>query len=115
VHKTKPHATKQAACEELGFLMFGENWKNTLGSVEPLERLTNGCQYTKYRTVYGTWTTGTITKEGTIPISTVADKIYDNAKTGDADSVSVVTTAVADLTKEGEYDTPLDLVKPEDK
>ena len=50
-----------------------------------------------------------------IPIPTVADKIYDNAKTGHADSVSVVTTAVADLTKEGEYDTPLDLVKPEDK
>lgn len=27
-----------------------------------------------------------------IPIDTVADKIYDNAKTGHADSVSVVTT-----------------------
>lgn len=52
---------------------------------------------------------------GSIPIPTVADKIYDNAKTGHADSVSVVTTAVADLTKEGEYDTPLDLSKPEDK
>jgi hypothetical protein len=51
----------------------------------------------------------------TIPIPTVADKVYDNAKTGHADSVSVVTTAVADLTKEGEYDTPLDLAKPEDK
>lgn len=50
-----------------------------------------------------------------IPIPTVADKIYDNAKTGDADSVSVVTTAVADLTKEGEYDTPLDLSKPEER
>lgn len=54
-------------------------------------------------------------KSGSVPISAVADKIYDNAKTGHADSVSVVTTAVADLTKEGEYDTPLDLVKPEDK
>lgn len=52
---------------------------------------------------------------GSIPIPTVADKIYDNAKTGDADSVAVVTTAVADLTKEGEYDTPLDLSKPEEK
>lgn len=51
----------------------------------------------------------------TIPIPTVADKIYDNSKTGDADSLSAVTTAVADLTKEGEYDTPLDLSKPEDK
>ena len=50
----------------------------------------------------------------TIPISTVADKIYDNAKTH-ADSLAAVTTAVADLTKEGEYDTPLDLSKPEDK
>lgn len=51
----------------------------------------------------------------TIPIPTVADKIYDNSKTGHADSVSVVTTAVADLTKEGEYDKPLDLAKPEEK
>ena len=51
----------------------------------------------------------------TIPIPTVADKIYDNAKTGHADSVSAVTAAVADLTKEGEYDAPLDLSKPEDK
>lgn len=51
----------------------------------------------------------------TIPIPTVADKIYDNAKTGHADSVSAVTTAVADLTKEGAYDTPLDLSKPEEK
>lgn len=51
----------------------------------------------------------------TIPIPTVSDKIYDNAKTGHADSVSAVTTAVADLTKEGEYDTPLDLSKPEEK
>lgn len=50
-----------------------------------------------------------------IPIPTVADKVYDNSKTGHADSVSAVTTAVADLTKEGEYDTPLDLAKPEDK
>lgn len=54
-------------------------------------------------------------QSGSIPIPTVADKIYDNAKTGHADSVSAVTTAVADLTKEGEYDTPLDLAKPEDK
>lgn len=51
----------------------------------------------------------------TVPISTVADKIYDNAKGGHADSVAAVTTAVVDLTKEGEYDTPLDLSKPEDK
>lgn len=50
-----------------------------------------------------------------IPVPTVASKIYDNAKTGHADSVAVATAAVADLTKEGAYDTPLDLVKPEDK
>ena len=55
------------------------------------------------------------TNERSIPIPTVADKIYDNAKTGHADSVAAVTTAVADLTKEGEYDTPLDLSKPEEK
>jgi len=58
---------------------------------------------------------GTPSPWQSIPISTVADKIYDNAKTGHADSLAAVTTAVADLTKEGEYDTPLDLSKPEDK
>ena len=67
---------------------------------------------------YGRFTVPTVPPDNpykSIPIDTVADKIYDNAKTGDADSVSVVTTAVADLTKEGEYDTPLDLAKPEEK
>ena len=70
---------------------------------------------------YGQITTSCFVSDGqpdpykTIPISTVADKIYDNAKTGHADSVAAVTTAVADLTKEGEYDTPLDLSKPEEK
>ena len=54
-------------------------------------------------------------QSGSIPIPTVADKIYDNAKGGHADSVAAVTAAVADLTKEGEYDKPLDLSKPEDK
>ena len=49
-----------------------------------------------------------------IPIPTVADKIYDNAKSGHADSVAAVTAAVAELTKEGAYDTSLDLSKPED-
>lgn len=62
-----------------------------------------------------TCTAGTPKPYQSIPISTVADKIYDNAKTGHSDSVSAVTTAVADLTKEGEYDAPLDLSKPEDK
>lgn len=54
-------------------------------------------------------------QSGVIPVPTVADKVYDNAKTGHSDSVAAVTAAVADLTKEGEYDTPLDLSKPEDK
>ena len=70
------------------------------------------CYYSSGKVQY-MFAAGETTKS--IPIPTVADKIYDNAKTGHADSVSVVTSAVADLTKEGEYDTPLDLVKPEDK
>lgn len=50
----------------------------------------------------------------TVPIPTVADKVYDNAKSH-ADSVAAATTAVADLTKEGEYDKSLDLSKPDDR
>lgn len=67
---------------------------------------------------YGSFTVPTVPLDipyKSIPISTVADKIYDNSKTGHADSVSAVTAAVADLTKEGEYDKPLDLAKPEEK
>lgn len=111
-HTTKPHPTKQAACEELGTLIWGANWRSIVGKVTPVGA---GCQFQYESSPTGMWTTATITKQGTIPIPTIADKIYDNAKTGDADSVSVVTTAVADLTKEGEYDTPLDLAKPEEK
>lgn len=70
------------------------------------------CYYSTSKVQY-MFTAGETTKS--IPISTVADKIYDNAKTGHADSVAAVTTAVADLTKEGEYDKPLDLSKPEEK
>lgn len=49
-----------------------------------------------------------------VSIPTVADKIYNNAKTH-ADSLAATTAAVADLTKEGAYDTPLDLSKPEER
>ena len=72
--------------------------------------------YESYARVISTSCPSTIEPEWrSVPIPTVADKIYDNAKTGHADSVAVATAAVADLTKEGAYDTPLDLAKPEDK
>lgn len=45
-----------------------------------------------------------------IPIPTVADKIYDNAKT-DSDSRSVVNDAVKDYVNEGSADTALDAAK----
>lgn len=45
-----------------------------------------------------------------IPIPTVADKIYDNAKT-DSDSRSVVNDAVKDYVNEGSADTALDNAK----
>ena len=45
-----------------------------------------------------------------IPISTVADKIYDNAKT-DAASASIVNDAVRDYVNEGSADTALDNAK----
>lgn len=46
----------------------------------------------------------------TVPISTVADKIYDNAKT-DAASASVVNDAVKDYVNEGSADVALDAAK----
>ncbi len=46
----------------------------------------------------------------TIPISTIADKIYDNAKT-DAASASVVNQAVKEYVNEGSADTALDNAK----
>lgn len=45
-----------------------------------------------------------------LPITTVADKIYDNAKT-DAASASVVNDAVKDYVNEGSADTALDNAK----
>lgn len=48
----------------------------------------------------------------TIPISTVADKIYDNAKT-DTASASIVNDAVKDYVNEGSADVALDTAKAE--
>ena len=45
-----------------------------------------------------------------IPISTVADKIYDNAKT-DSASASIVNDAVKEYVNEGSADTALDAAK----
>lgn len=45
-----------------------------------------------------------------IPIDTVADKIYDNAKT-DSESRSIVNDAVKDYVNEGSADTALDNAK----
>lgn len=50
------------------------------------------------------------TPSGSIPIPTIADKIYDNAKT-DSDSRSVVNDAVKDYVNSGAADTALDNAK----
>ena len=42
-----------------------------------------------------------------IPIPTVADKIYNNAKSGDTTSQADVTSAVTELVNSGAYDTPI--------
>ena len=48
--------------------------------------------------------------DGSIPISTVADKIYDNAKT-DSESRSIVNDAVKDYVNSGAADVALDAAK----
>lgn len=61
--------------------------------------------------VYGTLGYTTTTKPtGSIPIPTVADKIYDNAKT-DSASKSIVNDAVKEYVNEGAADTALDTAK----
>lgn len=99
------------ACKSYGEVLYGKTYSGYAKVSSGWECKWGGIPYNM---VYDTYdTSGNQYK--TIPIPTVADKIYDNAKSGHADSVAVVTTAVADLTKEGEYDKPLDLSKPEEK
>ena len=43
----------------------------------------------------------------TIPIPTVANKIYDMAKSGDTNAQADVTSAVTELVNSGTYDTPI--------
>ena len=60
---------------------------------------------------WSTFTTVPISpKSGSISIPTVANKVYDNAKT-DSDSRSVVNDAVRDYVNEGSSDTALDNAK----
>lgn len=62
---------------------------------------------------YGSFTVPTVPPNNpykTIPIGTVADKIYDNAKT-DTASASVVNDAVKDYVNEGSADVALDNAK----
>lgn len=60
---------------------------------------------------WSTFTTVPITpKSGSISIPTVANKVYDNAKT-DSNSRSVVNDAVRDYVNEGSADTALDNAK----
>lgn len=65
----------------------------------------------------GVWGTGISCKVeadyGSIPISTVADKIFDNAKT-DSASASIVNDAVKDYVNEGFADVALDNAKAND-
>ena len=46
-------------------------------------------------------------KEKTIPIPTVAQKIYDMAKSGNTNAQADVTSAVTELVNAGTYDTPI--------
>lgn len=101
---TKPHATQQAACEELGLLMYGANWLQRVGSVYPVA---SGCQFKYNSSSMGMWSTATTTKEGTIPIPTVAQKVFDIAKSGNTSAQADVTSAVTELVSAGTYDTPI--------
>ena len=76
--------------------------------------VTYSCQGTDKNTgvttAFATVKIDTATPYQSIPISTVADKIYDNAKT-DSASASIVNDAVKDYVNEGSADVALDAAK----
>lgn len=86
--------------------------------VNVIDTVNSGAMRVACRTRTGSTETAYIAYEGktpdntykTIPIPTVADKIYDNAKT-DSNSRSVVNDAVREYVNEGSADVALDAAK----
>ena len=114
VNNTYSASTAQAACELWNAATSKSNGNATVKANAEFCRLYggaynyNGNAGATYRFVEDTnkdWRS--------IPIPTVADKIYDNAKT-DSDSRSVVNDAVKEYVNEGSADTALDNAKADD-
>jgi|GEM_PF-5301283 len=99
--------TADLACKNAAAYFGGTVYKVTLSGGDYICTLTTGSgqQVTtpinKYQNP---------TNERSIPISTVADKIYDNAKT-DTASATIVNDAVRDYVNEGSADVALDTAK----
>ena len=110
-YKTKTNTNTQydAYCYERATYMFGSAViKSTYVRLEPNGTL---CQNTFSNGSVSNMLTGfppqTSDSYKTIPISTVAQKIYDMAKSGDTNAQADVTSAVNELVNSGAYDTPI--------
>ena len=107
--------TQYSTAEEAGRVACD---KNSQTFVNVVDTYPVGAQRVACRTSTGSISYQYISFEGvvpdntykSIPIPTVADKIYDNAKT-DTASASVVNDAVKDYVNEGSADTALDNAK----
>lgn len=105
------YSTPELACDYLKVVNYGAGIPGASFSHFDLEK--GFCYYNVNGEImnWSTFTTVPITpKSGSISIPTVANKVYDNAKT-DSNSRSVVNDAVRDYVNEGSADVALDKAK----
>ena len=107
----KSYSTPELACD---YLKAVNNGAGITGASFSHVDLQKGLCYYNFNGEVEAWssfTTAPITpKSGSISIPTVANKVYDNAKT-DSNSRSVVNDSVRDYVNEGTADTALDNAK----
>ena len=109
----KTYPTPELACDYLTVVNSGRGIPGA--SFSHFESARNLCWYNDNGVLKDWSTVQKITptnQSGSIPIPTVADKIYDNAKT-DAASSSIVNDVVKDYVNEGSADVALDAAKAE--
>ena len=107
----KTYPTPELACDYLQVVNGGNG---IAGATFSHVDVAKGLCYYSYNGQLKDWSTvqkiTPTNQSGSIPIPTVADKIYDNAKT-DSSSRSVVNDAVRDYVNEGSADVALDAAK----
>ena len=107
---TNTNTQYDAYCYERAIYMYGSAVINST-FVSVTETNATLCKVTFVDGSVGDFLTGSLPETSdsykTIPISTVAQKIYDMAKSGNATAQADVTSAVTELVNTGTYDTPI--------